>query len=296
MRVIILGSGGPHPDPDAGGSAIVLTVAGRHYLVDCGHGATQSMVRAGIDPAAINHVFLTHLHYDHAIDFPLFVLTSWIAERSEALTVLGPRGTADFVGHLFIGGAFDADIRARGQFARRHNNLFAVQPTVVEFEAGVIFEDDLLKVTAVPVRHVDDGIMPCFGMRFDTAERSVVFSSDTAPCEDIVALSRGVDLLIHECAMDEETIAYRRKTNVGIVNHTPPSALGEIAARAGVGSLVAIHQGGKETTNPALLHMTRHHSPDSVTGPGYFDRTIARIREHYDGPTRVATDLMRIDL
>jgi ribonuclease Z len=123
-----------------------------------------------------------------------------------------------------------------------------------------------------------------------------VFSSDTAPCEDIVALSGNADLLIHECAMDDETIAHRKKTKVGIVNHTTPGALGEIAERAKVKSLVAIHQGGKESTNRVLTRMMRHHMPDARCGPGYFDRTIEGIRRHYDGPLRVARDLMRIDL
>ena len=296
MHVTILGSGSPHPDPEAGGSAILITVAGRHYLVDCGHGATQRMVAAGVNPASVGHVFLSHLHYDHVIDLPLFALSSWLVDRAEPLRIFGPAGTADFVGHLFVGGAFDADIRARSQFGRRKENFCAVEPEVTEFMAGTIFEDGRLKVTAVPVKHVDDDIMLCFGMRFDSAEGSVVFSSDTAPTEAIVELAGGVDLLIHECAMDEETMAHRLETKVGIVNHTPPGELGKIATRAGVKSVLAIHQGGKETTNPILLEMTRHHIADGQTGPGYFARTVERIREHYDGPVQVARDLMRIDL
>ena len=275
---------------------MLLSVEGHHYLIDCGHGATQSLVRAGIDPAEINHVFLSHLHYDHVIDLPLFVLSSWIAERTRPLNIFGPKGTKAFAGHLFIGGAFDADIRARGQYARRQDNLFAVQPNLVEFGAGEVFTDERLTVTAAPSTHVEKEIMPCFGLRFDGPDKSVVFSSDTAPSEEITALAQGADLLIHECAMDDETIAHRKKTKVGIVNHTTPGALGEIARRAKVKSLVAIHQGGKESTNQVLGRMMRHHLPDAGCGPGYFDRTIKGIRRNYDGPVRVAQDLMRIDL
>jgi len=42
--------------------------------------------------------------------------------------------------------------------------------------------------------------------------------------------------------------------------------------------------------------MTQNHIPGALIGPGYFDRTISRVREHYDGPVRVAQNLMRIDL
>ena len=296
MRVIILGSGGPHPDPQAGGSAMLLSTEGHHYLIDCGHGATQRLVEAGIAPASINHVFLSHIHYDHVIDLPLFVLSSWIAERTEPLNIFGPKGTKEMAGHLFIGGAFDGDIRARSQFARRQDNLFAVKPTVTEFGRGTVFENERLKVTAAPSAHVAEDIMPCFGLRFEAGGKSMVFSSDTAPCDEIRALAQDVDLLIHECAMDDATIAHRKKTKVGIVNHTPPQALGEIAAGARVKSLVAIHQGGKESTNPVLGAMMRHYLPDSHCGPGYFVQTIEGIRKHYDGPVRVAQDLMRIDI
>lgn len=296
MRVIILGSGGPQPDPEAGGSSILLTVDDTNYLIDCGQGATHSLVRAGVSPASINQLFISHLHYDHCIDVPFFVLSSWLGDRAEPLTVYGPRGTQDFVSHLFVGGAFDQDIRARAEYGRRKENYFAVQPEAVEFGAGQIYEDERLSVSAVPVDHVSDEVMPCFGMRFDANGKSVVFSSDTAPNENVIKLSQGVDLLIHECAMDETIIAHREKTKVGIVKHTTPSALGKLAARAEVKSLIAIHQGGKETTNPVLHEIGKHHAPKGSIGPGYFDRTIRSIRENYDGPVRVARDLMRIDL
>ena len=296
VRVTIIGSGSPHPDRDAGGSSIAITVDDRHYLFDCGHGATTRLVQAGISPPTINTVFFTHLHYDHCVDFPMFVLSSWLGDRSEPLSVLGPGGTKDFCKHLFVGGAFDQDIKARSQFGRRQENFFAVEPEVTEYEPGEIFEDDLIKVTAVPVYHVDSEIMPCHGMRIDTADRSIVISGDTRPCEEITELSRGVDLLIHESAMDEEAMTHRRETKVGVVAHTPAIELGELAAKAGVKQLIAIHQGGKETSNPVLLDLMRHHFPNMLIGPGYFDRTIDRIRQNYDGPVRVAQDLMRIDL
>ena len=296
VRVTIIGSGSPHPDRDAGGSSVAVTVDGCNYLFDCGHGATTRLVDSGISPASINTVFFTHLHYDHCVDFPMFVLSSWLGDRSERLKVIGPRGTKKFCENLFVGGAFDQDIKARSQFGRRQENFFAVEPEVTEYEPGEIYKDDLITVTAVQVYHVDSEIMPCHGMRIDTATRSLVISGDTRPCDEITQLSRGVDLLIHESAMDEEAMKHRQDSKVGVVAHTPAIELGQLAEKAGVKQLVAIHQGGKETTNPVLLKLMKHHFPDMLIGLGYFDRTIERIRENYDGPVRVAQDGMRIDL
>ena len=187
-------------------------------------------------------------------------------------------------------------IFARAQYGLRKENYFAVQPQVVEFGAGPVFDDGTLKVTAVAVDHVDEDVMPCFGMRFDGGGKSVVFSSDTAPTDSVVELARGADLLIHECAMSDEAIDHRKKTKVGIVKHTTPVWLGEVAARADVKSLLAIHQGGRETTNPVLLALTKNHLPEGLQGPGYFDHSVTGIRKNYAGPLRIARDLMRIDL
>ena len=49
MRVIMLGTGAALCDPDRNHSSILISVRGRNYLFDCGHGATHQLMRAGID-------------------------------------------------------------------------------------------------------------------------------------------------------------------------------------------------------------------------------------------------------
>ena len=81
MRVIMLGTSAAMPNPDRHDSAMVITVRGRHYLFDCGYGATNQMVAANVNPASVDHVFLSHLHYDHIADLPYFMITTWMADR-----------------------------------------------------------------------------------------------------------------------------------------------------------------------------------------------------------------------
>ncbi len=64
-------------------------------------------------------------------------------------------------------------------------------------------EDDRVKVTAALVKHPP--VEPSFAYRFDTADRSIVISGDTARrqagqgwCDDLLRLSRGADVLVHE--------------------------------------------------------------------------------------------------
>ena len=183
MRVILLGTGAALVDPDRNHSSILITVRERNYLFDCAHGATHQLMRAGIDPVDINVIFLSHLHFDHIADFPYFMLSTWIFGRSVAPVVIGPPATENFVRHLFAEGAFTKDIEARAQYPQRQKNLHVLQPDVRECKPGLVFEDDLVSVTACYVEHIPREISPCFGLRMDTTDgESVVFSGDTSPC------------------------------------------------------------------------------------------------------------------
>lgn len=129
MKITMLGTGAALPDPDRAQSAILLTLDnGRNYLFDCGEGATRQMVRANIDPASVGFVFLTHLHHDHICDYPYFVISSWMLNKTGAPLVLGPKGTKHFVDHLFGQGAYHADFQARSAYPARQQNLEAAQP------------------------------------------------------------------------------------------------------------------------------------------------------------------------
>jgi ribonuclease Z len=297
LRIILLGTGAALPDPDRHHSSIVVTVRDRHYLLDCGHGATRQMVRAGIDPATVDHVFLSHLHYDHIADFAYFMLATWIVDRPNPPIVVGPPETARFVGHLLEEGAFAKDIEARAQYPRRRQNLHVLRPDVRECRPGAIYEDDLVRVTACYVEHIPREISPCFGLRLDSVDRkSVVFSGDTAPCDRLVELARDCDLLIHECTFPETAIEFRKKIGIGTWAHTSPRELGDIAVRSRARSLVATHFGHFDTTSPVLKKHLAKHMPIERVGPDFMEEVTQDIRSVYAGPLYLAHDLMRIDL
>jgi len=296
MRVTMLGTSAAAPDPDRGGSGIVLTVRGRHYLFDCGVNVTRSMIKSHINPTEVNHVFLSHLHYDHIIDFPYFLLTSWICDREKPPIVVGPEGTQNFIDHLFEDGAFAKDIEARRQYPRRQTTEILV-PDVRECQPGLVFEDDLVKVTACYVEHIPLEISPCFGLRMDTIDgESVSFSGDTAPCDRFIELSKDVDLMIHECTFPESAIEFRKKANVGTWSHTYPKALGEIAQKANAKRLVATHFGSYDTCNPVVRDIMGVHMPKEMMGPALLDEVAADIKATYTGELRLAHDNMRIDI
>jgi ribonuclease Z len=168
MRLILLGTGAALPDPDRCHTSILLTLNnGRHFLIDCGHGATRQMMRVNVNPADVSHLLLTHLHHDHVCELPFFVISSWILGRAGAPDIHGPKGTRHLVTHLFEGGAFDADIRARSAYPVRQANIEAVRPHVTEFDAGIILVDNDIKVVAECVDHIPSQISPCYGFRIE---------------------------------------------------------------------------------------------------------------------------------
>jgi ribonuclease Z len=297
MHVTILGSAAALPDPDRRHTAIMLSLSnGRHILLDCGHGATINMVRANINPADVGLVLLTHLHQDHISDLPFFLIESWMLNRVGSPQIIGPRGTAHFIGCLLEGGAFDVDIRARAKYPARQANIEAIRPKVEEYEAGVIYRDSDLEVTAFEVDHIPPEISRCYGFRIEVEGKVIAFSGDTKPCAVMDELARGADLLIHECTFPEAMIQHRLKSGVGTAAHTSPTELGTLAARAGVKSLVATHFGHFDSLSPVLTRAAGKHLPVELMGPHQLDLMANDIRAEYDGELRLAHDLMRIDL
>jgi ribonuclease Z len=70
MRVTLLGTGTPFPNAERFGSAILVEVAGKRLLFDCGRGVVIRLTQAGVSPKDIDCLFLTHLHSDHVVGIP----------------------------------------------------------------------------------------------------------------------------------------------------------------------------------------------------------------------------------
>lgn len=296
LRIVMLGTGAALVDPDRGHSGILLTVEDRHYLFDIGHGTTRQLVRAHVDPSTVNHVFISHLHFDHIEDTGYFVIATWMQNRTVKPSIYGPPGTRRFVSHLLEDGAFQADIHARAQYKQRADTMEMVRPEVKEFGPGIVFQDDLVKVEAQYVDHIPSEILHCFGFRIEAAGKVIAFSGDTKPCASMERLAQDADLLIHECTFPEEALEFRRRTNIGTYAHTSPTELGRLAARAGVKSVVATHFGHFDTTSPVVKHYLAKHMPIDLVGPAFMESVVRDVRKHYSGPLAMAHDLMRIDL
>lgn len=242
-RLVVLGSGGPPPDPDRSGPAAAVLTGGRAYLVDFGPGVVRRAVeayRAGaaeLDPRRLTLAFVTHLHSDHTAGYPDLILTPPAVGRSEPLQVYGPPGIAAMTRHLLS--AYEQDLRERAR-GRSEGELAGYRVEAHEIDPGTVYRDDAVVVTAFRTEH--GNWEHAYGYRFDTDDRSIVISGDTAPSEAVVEACNGCDVLLHEvyCRADFER-APARGRRYFTTHHTSSIELAELARRARPKLLVLHH-------------------------------------------------------
>lgn len=244
-RVILLGTnGGPLVRLDRAASAQVVLVDDVAYLVDCGEGAVRQLVAAGVAPASVRHLFITHHHADHNIGYSGLLVGAWVSGLDGVLTAHGPTPLARMTDAFFVMNDVDLRLRAASTGRKPLADLVAVQ----EFAGpGVIFQDERVTVTAASVPHPP--VEEAYAFRFDGPDRSIVISGDTARSEDLIALAEGADVLIHE-VFYPPAVAGMAANNIHRANtltdhilacHTSVDEVGEIAAAAGVATLVLSH-------------------------------------------------------
>jgi ribonuclease BN (tRNA processing enzyme) len=261
-QVVVLGTGTPLADPERSGPAVAVVVNGTAYLVDCGPGVVRRAAAAeknGIKALAVDKlkiVFITHLHSDHTLGYPDLIFSPWVLERSEPLEAYGPRGLKSMTDHIEKAWAEDVRLRLGGL---EEANTTGYKVNVHEIQPGVMYRDDNVTVTAFPVKH---GTWKyAFGYRFDTKDRRIVISGDTAPTDEVVKACDGCDVLLHEVfnPKRKKIVESKQKQAYFKAFHTSPEELGEIAARARPKLLVLYHQVMGETSEEDLVEQVKQH-------------------------------------
>ena len=223
--------------------ANAIVVDGDVYVIDCGNGVARQAALAGLDLRRLRAVFLTHHHSDHNVDAGTLLQLAWTAGLDRPVQIFGPpplRAMMD----AFLSFA-EVDVRTR--IADEGRPDFASLLQIVEIDAGgTVLQNERVTVRAALVEHPP--LKPAFALRFETPKRSIVFSGDTAPCDALVDLARGADVLVHEVMHGEaigEIIA--RLSNASrlrehlMASHTLLEDVGAVAGRAGVKTLVLTH-------------------------------------------------------
>ena len=243
-QLVLLGTGTPNAEPATSGPSLAIIVNNTSYVVDCGPGVVRRAAEAnnkGIQSLAaskLKRLFITHLHSDHTIGYPDFILTPAVLDRNEPLEVSGPKGLQLMTDHILAAYKEDIDIRVKGL---EKGNPVGYQVNVHEINEGIVYRDSNLVVKAFKVNH---GSWPeAFGYRFETADKVIVVSGDCTYSENLIANAKDCDILVHE-VYSMEGFAKRDKKWQAYhsVFHTSTQQLAEIANKVKPKQLVLTHQ------------------------------------------------------
>ncbi len=149
FSINILGCGSARPSLRHTPSCTVVNVREKLYMIDCGEGAQLGMQRKGLKFTRLNHIFLTHLHGDHVFGLP---------------GLIGTMGLMGREGHVTIHTFAEGERVLRGIFDYFCNDMpYDIRFNIIKPEEAVIYEDDIMTVRTIPLRHR----VPCVGYVFE---------------------------------------------------------------------------------------------------------------------------------
>jgi len=221
MRLTVLGCSGSLPGPDSPAAGYLVRAGEFTIGLDLGNGTLGAMLRH-LDPFDLGGVALSHLHPDHCADMTALVVylryhpSPPLPRRR--LAVYGPSETAS---RLAAASAASAAELARTDLS----DVFDVRPLA----AGTVHIGPF-ELTCAPVAH------PCesYALRVRHGGRSLVYTGDSGPCEELSTLANGADVLLAEATWTEHP---SRPKDL----HLSGVQAGRLAATAGVGRLLLTH-------------------------------------------------------
>jgi ribonuclease BN (tRNA processing enzyme) len=257
----------------------VVIINGAAYVIDCGIGVATHLALANVPLNSLRHVFITHHHSDHNAEYGPLLLTAWGAGLRTQVDAWGPPPLKHMT-DLFLQ-MNDYDIQTRIADEARVPLAPLIRPHELTQE-GVVLRENGVVVTCALVDHPP--VTPAFAFRLDSPDRSVVISGDTKPCDALIRLARGADVLVHEVlwpsAVDRLLAnAYNAaalKKSI-LSHHTPAAEVGRVAAEAQVKTLVLSHFVPAEDSE-----ITDEMWTDAIRGGGY------------KGPVIVGKDLLEV--
>ncbi len=248
MKVILLGTGGPKPDPNRQGPCLAVQVNRTNLLFDAGRGAATQLARAGISVKDIGPVFISHHHFDDIGYLGDIILSSWNLGRKKTLSIYGPEGTEAIV-DVLLNEVYKKDIAFRQKEAQVSGVALTDIGMIVnarDVVPGQVFADRGIKVTCDFVEHghglgISQADWKCLAYRIEANGKSVTISGDAVDCQGLDALAKNTDALVMCCYLSKKETADKEGDLTGnhILACTPQ--VGKIASKAKTKKLILTH-------------------------------------------------------
>jgi len=248
MKIILLGTGGPKPDPNRQGPSLVIQVGDQFMLFDAGRGVGTQLARVGIPAKSVHPIFITHHHYDHIGNLGDMILSSWNLGRDSQLSIFGPEGTSDIV-DVLLNQVYKNDIAFRLTEAEISEvPLVNIKDLVIakDVKPGLVYHSKEVKIYCEYVKHghgigISQKNWKCLGYRIEAEGKSVTISGDTVECQGLATLAKDTDALVLCCYLS----AKEREDKEGdlIAKHILACSpqVGYIAKKANAKKLILTH-------------------------------------------------------
>ena len=279
IRVIACGTGMPDQRMGQASACFLMELGnGDKFIFDIGTGSMRNIAALMIPYQYLTKIFISHLHTDHWGDLGSLWAGGWTAGRPVPLELWGPSGATEDMGTAY---AVEGFLKAYNwDYVTRAFKITPVpgQITVHEFDYKgvneIIYQENEVTIRTLPAIHAGDGPVSFI---LEYAGLKVVFGGDTSPNKWFIEHAKGADFAIHEAfnppavfvkyAGQPPQLAWRACCQF----HTSGPAFGKVMSTVKPRHAVAYHSMIEEGTRYLLYD---------------------GIRETYDGPLSIATDLM----
>jgi ribonuclease Z len=297
MRLTFLGTAGSWPTKERSASAIALDTEREMVLLDCGEGTQRQFFQSSASFMRVRRVFLTHFHGDHFLGLPGLIQSMGLNNRTEPLDVYGPPDAEEMVGRALRMGyythRFDVRTHALAPDTTVELDGYSVRTAAADHPVPAL----AYRVEEGPKRGRFDGerarSMGIHGPDFARLEegesvrvgatvvhpsdvmgpprpgRSIVYSGDTAPSENIRRLATRATLLIHEATAAQELEAEANRWG-----HSSARQAAQVAQDAEVGTLFLTHFSSRYKELEPLETEARIVFPGSHAARDLLDHTI----------------------
>lgn len=279
IRVVACGTGMPQPRLKQAGSCYLVELGnGDKFIIDMGKGSTERLAALGIPTDQLNKVLISHLHFDHAGDFPSFWLARGVNAARQPLFLWGPGGgqNADWGIRGWsekIKDAWSWDVATRESSGDPRSTRLTVTEIDWKKVNSLFYDENGVKIYSIPTIHIDQSI----GFILEWNGMKIAYSGDTAPNSWFLEHAAGADLAIHESMLppdmwlDKYSMSHEAAVMSGTQGHTTPRAFGKIM----------------EIVEPRMA-VVNHIQNDFDTAAVVKEE----VRKYYDGPLSIALDFM----
>ncbi|HXQ93737.1 MAG TPA: ribonuclease Z [Thermoplasmata archaeon] len=297
MRLTFLGTAGSWPTKERSASAIALDTEKELLLLDCGEGTQRQFFQSSASFMRVRRVLLTHFHGDHFLGLPGLIQSMGLNNRTEPLDIYGPEDTKEMIDRVLKLGyftlRFPIEVHALGpgqsvelngctlRTARADHPVPSLAYRIDEGPKRGRFDGDLARSLGIrgadfarleagdPVRVGDRVVHPADVMGPPRPGRSVVYSGDSAPSEEIRKLADRATLLVHEATTAQDLEAEANKWG-----HSSARQAAALAREAQVGTLFLTHFSSRYKETDPLRDEARAVFGESLAAKDLLDHLI----------------------